>query len=64
MSKLTDINLEKFAYSTKEVAAIFGISRAFQYKLMRQGILETAKIGARRLVLRDSLCKLISGAAK
>jgi excisionase family DNA binding protein len=61
---LNTLRFEKRALSIKEASAQYGLSRAFLYKLMARGELQTAKIGARRIVARDALEALVIGDKK
>jgi excisionase family DNA binding protein len=53
---------EKRALRINEASALYGISRSTIYKIMAAGTLRTVKIGGRRLIPRDALEALISGA--
>jgi excisionase family DNA binding protein len=49
-----NIRLEdKRAFRVNEYCAVYGLSRATVYKLIREGTLRTVKVGGRRLVPRD-----------
>ncbi len=61
---LNNLYFEKRALSLKEASAQYGLSRAFLYKLMACGKLQTAKVGARRIIARDTLEALIKGGEK
>ena len=41
--------------SLKEAARSIGVCRATFYELLNQGLIESVKIGTRRLIVQDSL---------
>jgi excisionase family DNA binding protein len=49
------------AYSIDEALRLVPISRTKLYELMRAGTVETVRVGARRLIVAESLANLISG---
>ena len=55
--------LERRALSIGEAAATSNLSRATIYRLIKDGRLATAKIGARRLVPLANLDALLAGGA-
>ena len=54
--------MPKFVCSVKEAAALMGVGRTFTYDLIKQGRLETVKLGRRTLIRVDSIQALIGGA--
>lgn len=55
--------LEPLAYSIAEAVRVSSIGRTSLYTLIRQGKLETRKIGSRTVVPAASLRRLIAGEA-
>jgi excisionase family DNA binding protein len=51
------------ALRINDASADYGISRSTIYKLMSTGALRTVKVGGRRLIPKDAIEALISGAA-
>lgn len=49
----------RLACSVEEAAYLVGLSRAYLYVLIGDGQIETIKIGRRRLVLLESLTRLL-----
>lgn len=49
-------------YSVKQAADVLGVGRTFTYSLIKQGRLETIKLGSRTLVKVDSIKALIESA--
>lgn len=54
---------ERAALRIREACQYAGIGRSRLYELLEEGKLRSAKIGARRLVFRESLDRLLSEAA-
>lgn len=50
---------EKIAYTINEAAAASGLGRTTLYKLIKHGDLMPVKIGARTLLLRADVVKLL-----
>ncbi|HTN60031.1 MAG TPA: helix-turn-helix domain-containing protein [Devosia sp.] len=53
--------MEIIATSIKDAAKALGLGRTSIYALIREGRLETIKLGRRRLVKTDSLRRLVEG---
>ena len=52
----------RYAYSLDEAARSISLSRRTLYQLIDAGMLRTVKLGRRRLVPREELERLVSGA--
>lgn len=50
---------EKITLRVNETTAVSGLSRSTIYVLLKAGKLQTTKVGGRRLILRDSLQRLL-----
>lgn len=53
---------ERAALTVRDAGSYLGLSRSKLYELIGEGKLASRKIGARRLVLRESLDKLLADA--
>lgn len=53
---------ERAALSVREASAYAGIGRTTLYDLIEKQVLRSVKVGSRRLVLRESLDKLLADA--
>lgn len=53
----------KLAFGIDETAFALNLGRTKVYSLINEGLLKTAKIGGRRLVSADSICKLMNPTA-
>jgi excisionase family DNA binding protein len=53
---------EKITLRVSETTAVSGLSRSTIYVLLKAGKLQTTKVGGRRLILRDSLQRLLQPA--
>lgn len=58
---MTTTNVERLAYSVREVSSALGISEASVYALLRDGTIPSVKLGGRRLIRRDVLDSLLRG---
>lgn len=59
------LTLEKRrAFSIPEAARMLGISRATVYRMLKEGQIQTIKIGSRRLVPASSIDDVLTGRAK
>lgn len=54
--------MPKLVCSVKDAATLMGVGRTFTYELIKQGRLETVKLGRRTLIKMDSITALIGGA--
>ncbi len=54
---------EKITLRVNETTAVSGLSRSTIYELLKAGKLQTTKVGGRRLILRDSLQRLLQPAS-
>lgn len=52
-------NVEKVAFRVREAERAYSIPKTTIYALMREGKLATAKVAGRRLILRESLDRLL-----
>lgn len=52
---------EQLAYSVEEAAHLLGIGRTHAYRLSREGTLPTVRLGARVVVPRAQLERLLAG---
>ena len=59
----TNIGSERLAYSVEEAAEAISIGRTKVFALIRDGKLETRKIGRRTIIPASSLMKLLNEAA-
>ncbi len=50
---------ERITLRVNEAQAVSGLSRSTIYELLKAGRLQTVKIGGRRLILRESLQRLL-----
>ena len=53
---------EKITLRVNETTAVSGLSRSTIYVLLKAGKLQTTKVGGRRLILRESLQRLLQPA--
>jgi len=51
--------LQPLAYSVPQAVTVSGLSRAYLYRLIREGALRSVKIGGRRLVPAEALKELL-----
>lgn len=54
-------NLEPLAYSVAEACKVTSLSRAYVYRLIKEGKLDSRKFGKRKLIPAASLRALIEG---
>ncbi|MBA4758855.1 helix-turn-helix domain-containing protein [Sphingosinicella sp.] len=54
---------DRIAYSVKEVEQRFGLGTTTVYKLIKEGRLETFRVGRRRLITAQSAHNLVTEAA-
>lgn len=54
--------MEALAISIKSATQVLGVGRTHLYSLIRNGKIQTVKLGARTLVTTDSLRKLVESA--
>lgn len=57
----TPAPVERLAYSTAELAEALGCSRQHIHNLLARGALPSVKLGARRLIPRAAVEKLLAG---
>jgi excisionase family DNA binding protein len=55
---------DRRAYAVKEAAELIGISRSMLYLLIKNGSLRSVRVRGRRLIPRDAIEALITGASK
>jgi excisionase family DNA binding protein len=55
--------MEPIAISVTDTARVLGLGRTSIYALIKEGRLETVKLGSRRLIKTESVRKLIETAA-
>lgn len=60
MSRRTpEIALERKAYRPVEVAAVLGVSRAWVYRLIQEGEIQSIKVGHRLLIPAGAVDELL-----
>ena len=55
------MNIEPIGYSINDACVASSLKRTYLYELIKDGRLETVKIGRRTIVKADSLRRLIEG---
>jgi excisionase family DNA binding protein len=58
---MTNANVERLAYSVREVASALGLSEATVNLHIKDGTIPSVKLGGRRLIRRDVLDALLTG---
>lgn len=49
----------RLAHSPEETAQLLGVSRAFVYKMLKAGTLDSVKLGSRRLIRHTTVLALL-----
>ena len=58
MARISNSKPARIGYSMTEAAEALGVSRPYVYTLEKQGLLESFKLGRRRIITAESLEQL------